>query len=60
MSRKQSEKYETPFQENSNTPDSDSDDVSLDLPSMRSEQKTPKPKPKSEVIACNLRIDTTM
>jgi len=58
--RKQSEKYETPMQED-NTPYSDSDDMSLDLPSMRSEKShTPKPKAKPEVLACNLRIDTTM
>lgn len=58
--RKQSEKYETPMQEDNNTPDSESD-VSLDLPSMRSEKShTPKPKRQPEVLACNLRIDTTM
>ena len=55
--RKQSEKYEPQQQEDMNTPDSESD-VSLDLPSMRSEVSTAKPK--AEVLACNLRIDTTM
>ena len=54
--RKQSEKYE-PQQQEEITPDSESD-VSLDLPSMRSEVSTAKPK--REVLACNLRIDTTM
>ena len=36
--------------------------MSLDLPSMRSEVSTKKStaKPKQEVLACNLRIDTTM
>jgi hypothetical protein len=56
--RKMSEKQEI-YQEDINTPDKESEsDQSLDLPSMRSEVQTPKPK--REVLACNLRIDTTM
>jgi hypothetical protein len=43
------------------SPDVSESDVSLDLPSMRSEVTTPKPPPKKpEVIACNIRIDTNM
>lgn len=54
--RKQSEKQDIQI-EATPTPDSDSD-MSLDLPSMRSEVH--QQKPKREVLACNLRIDTTM
>lgn len=58
--RKPSEKQEIMEQEE--TPDNFSEsDVSLDLPSMRSDvQSVHTPKPKREVLACNLRIDTTM
>jgi sugar-specific transcriptional regulator TrmB len=59
---KHSEKkfVETPHEDQ--TPDKMSDsDVSLDLPSMRSESHvTPKPAKKPEVINCNVRIDTNM
>ena len=60
--RKQSEKQEPQMMDDFVSKDNNSEsDVSLYLPSMRSEvQSVHSAKPKREVLACNLRIDTTM